>query len=346
MISKNYPDLSPQYFLAASLGDSFQNELRQRKARKIRLSVASKNCGVKRPQKQQQSPLQQPRPSYNAPSPRSRGKWVIPLEHPFKVCWDIITVILSFAHGYMTHVAIRDRQFGASPFFAFCSTWFLVDFFLNFFTERKTSSGEVISDHRGIVARYLTSWFAVDALSLFPWERLYMQPLIELQNRRGILQKSFFRSRAVVRVTRHLRGKHFRWFGTVTKHTKQHGIGAQRLLRLIIKYVPKYFMFLRNMKGVVAVRFLRFVHWVRRFILNTSSSIANPNDSSVKVGTPKTQKSDASTKSMSTREEDEMFFGDDDDSLLSNEGRNSNKRAVELVYDLDDDDDYDDGVPL
>lgn len=172
-------------------------------------------------------------------------------------------------------MAIRDRQFESSPFFSFCQAWFLVDILLNFFTERKTSTGEIICDHRRIVARYLTSWFAVDILSLIPWEVLYVKPLIDVQNRRGFFKKSFFRSKAVVRVTRHLRGRHFRWFGTVAKHTKQHGIGAQRLLRLIIKYVPKYVMFMKNMKGVVAVRILRFVHWSRRSMKNIESTTSD-----------------------------------------------------------------------
>ncbi len=202
---------------------------------------------------------------------KGRSRSVIPIEHPFKIIWDVLTVILSIAHSYLTHMAIRDRRFEASPFISFCQAWFLVDILLNFFSERKTNTGEIISDHRRIVARYLTSWFAVDILSLIPWEVLYVQPLIDIQNRRGFFKKSFFRSKAVVRVTRHLRGKHFRWFGTVAKHTKHHGVGAQRLLRLIIKYVPKYIMFFRNMKGVVAVRILRFVHWSRRSFQNIES---------------------------------------------------------------------------
>lgn len=212
--------------------------------------------------------------------PKTRGGPVIPLEHPFKIVWDVLTVVLSIAHSYLTHTAIRDRRFEASPFISFCQAWFLVDILLNFFTERKTSTGEIISDPRRIVARYLTSWFAVDILSLVPWEVLYVKPLIDVQNRRGFFKKSFFRSKAVVRVTRHLRGRHFRWFGTVAKHTKHHGVGAQRLLRLIIKYVPKYVMFLRNMKGVVAMRILRFVHWLRRSFKNMESKTSDGSSNS------------------------------------------------------------------
>ena len=261
---------------------------------------------------------------------------VIPADHPFKIIWDVLTVILSVAHSYLTHMAIRDRKFEPSPFISFCQAWFLVDILLNFFTERKTNTGEIISDHRRIVARYLTSWFAVDILSLFPWEILYVKPLIEIQNRRGFFKKSFFRSKAVIRVVTHLRGQHFRWFGTAAKHSKHHGIRSPRLLRLIIKYLPKYIMFLRNMKGIVAMRFLRFVHWSRRSIKNIEGNVV------------KQKPSDASTKSMSTTN---TRGGDDDNSSLGESDDNSEdpKKQVEIYYDwekIKDEDDDDDGVSM
>lgn len=259
----------------------------------------------------------------NGERDKVRRRSVIRIEHPFKIVWDVSTVILSIAHSYLTHMAIRDRRFEASPFISFCQAWFLVDILLNFFTERKTSTGEIICDHRRIVARYLTSWFAVDILSLLPWEVLYVKPLIDIQNRRGFFKKSFFRSKAVVRVTRHLRGKHFRWFGTVAKHTKHHGIGAQRLLRLTIKYVPKYIMFLRNMKGVIAVRILRFVHCSRRSIKNIESKA-----------------SDVSANGMnSPRGDEDKSVSEYDDS--SNVWK---KQSFEIVYEWEKIDD--DGVPL
>jgi len=34
------------------------------------------------------------------------------------------------------------------------------------------------------------------------------------------------------------------------------------MVTLIIKYVPKYLVFLQNMKGALVVRFLRLVHWL------------------------------------------------------------------------------------
>lgn len=292
--------------------------------------------------------------------PGGGSRWIIPIEHPFKIVWDVITVILSIVNAYLTHASIRDRQFGLyrSPFIAFCDAWFLVDILLNFVTQRRTANGDaILRDHRSICARYLTSWFAIDAFSLFPWESMYVQPIIDLQNRRSFWKKLPFRSKAVLHVTRNLRSKHFRWFGTVTRHTKQHGVGAKRLLRIIIKYAPKYVMFLRNMKGIVAMRLLRFVHWIRRLLLQKGDT-----------GGAAT-KSDASTRSVSTREfEDDMLLMDDEDSPSPSTqrtslcGRNGSYEAVEVVYcegweagrevHYDDDDDEedneadDDGVPF
>jgi hypothetical protein len=251
------------------------------------------------------------------PISRPRARWLVPVEHPFKVLWDILTVIFSFANAYATHSAIRDRKFGASMFMTFCDTWFLIDILLNFITERKTADGEILRDYKSICARYLTSWFAVDALSLFPWELLYVQPVIELQKRRGFFRKYFFRSRAVVRVTSALRGRHLRWFGQVARHTKHHGIGTKRLLRLLIKYIPKYLLFFRNMKGVVAVRILRQVNWFRRFWRNVVME---------------QQKDDGDTVSLT--HDDELDIAEDDDvsSKMSMEDSDSSGRQVQVVY--------------
>lgn len=194
--------------------------------------------------------------------------FIVPLDHPLKILWDVITVIISIAHGYLTHISIRDRRFEFSPFISFCQIWFLLDILLNFFSERKTSFG-IISDHRKIMFYYLTSWFAVDLLSLLPWEQVYLKPVIEIQNRRGFFRKSLFRSQAFLKISKRIRKWHFRWFRNVAKHSKQ---PRQRLLRLIIKYVPKYMLFLRNMKAIIVIRILRFVHWSRRSIKNIETS--------------------------------------------------------------------------
>lgn len=200
---------------------------------------------------------------------RRKQRWLIPAEHPLKLIWDIMTIVLSIGNAYATHSSIRDRQFGNNFFLRFCEVWFVLDILFNFVTEYKCSDGMVYKEPVRVWARYLATWFVIDAVSLFPGELLYIQPLIDKQNQRGFFQKSFFRTKAVIRVTRVLRGRHFRLFGNVAKQTKRAGFGgASRLLKLIIKYVPKYLMFLRNMKAVILVRLLRQIHWVRKVRLS------------------------------------------------------------------------------
>jgi len=262
---------------------------------RVSLSPKAENLGLLRRKRQ-------PKHRTSTGKARPRSRYVIPSEHLFKVIWDILTVIVAIAHMRKTHEDIRDRQFeyGASQFKLFCDAWFLVDILLNFVTEQRTAEGEYLRDYRSICARYLTSWFPIDILSLFPWETLYVQPLIEIQNRRGPMQKLFFRSRAVVKVIiNRIRARHFRWFGNVAKHTKQHGVGYTRLFRLLIKYIPKYSLFFRNMKGVVAMRAVRQARWFGRFFASI-------------------EKSDSSTASLSKEGEGDDISSrqDDDDSSV------------------------------
>ena len=184
---------------------------------------------------------------------------VIPADHPYKVAWDVLTMLWSLLGAYRTHIRIRDRVFDQSPLIMLTEIWFTLDIILNFVTEHKTRSGQVIRDGKTVWARYLTTWFVIDALSLIAWERIYVRPIVEKIKRRNFFQKTFFRSRAVVRVSRVLRGRHIKLFGRVSKQT---GTPLRRMVTLIIKYLPKYLVFLRNMKGALMVRSLRLVHWL------------------------------------------------------------------------------------
>ena len=191
----------------------------------------------------------------------SRRSWwiVIPADHPYKIIWDVLTMLWAALGAYRTHVRIRDRVFDQSPLIILTEIWFTVDILLNFITEHKTSEGDVIRDGKAVWARYLTTWFVIDILSLIPWERIYVRPIVERIKRRNFFQKTFFRSKAVVRVSRVLRGRHIKLFGKVSKRT---GMSLHRIVALLIKYLPKYLLFLRNMKGALVIRALRFVHWL------------------------------------------------------------------------------------
>lgn len=197
---------------------------------------------------------------------RPASKWLIPADHPYKILWDVATILISMIGAYHGHTSIRDRSFGPSLLTIFCEVWFVIDILLNFVTQHKSSmTGVVLKDGKSVWARYLTTWFVVDFVSLLPWETLYVKPIIDMQNRRKFFKKAFFRTKAVIRVTRILRGRHFKLFRTAAKTTKHAGVGARGLLKLLIKYLPKYIFFWRRMKGVVLVRLLRHFHTLCRF---------------------------------------------------------------------------------
>lgn len=253
---------------------------------------------------------------------------VIPADHPYKIAWDTLTMLWALLGAYRTHVRIRDRAFEQSPLIIVTEVMFTIDILLNFVTEHKTSKGEVIRDGKAIWARYLTTWFLIDILSLIPWERIYVRPLVEKIKKRNFFQKTFFRSKAVVRVSRVLRGRHIKLFGRVSKQT---GTPLRRLVALVIKYLPKYLVFLRNMKGALVVRALRFIHWLhnmykglwvkaRRASQNLAAGRASKYSLFSLVRTSENNDSDSNGDVDSDEEDDELDLenesDDDDDGSL------------------------------
>jgi len=202
--------------------------------------------------------------------------WFIRSDHPLKVIWDVCTVLLSILSAYLTHTSIRERDYDQSGFLIrFCEIWFFIDILLNFVTQNRNfiydSNGQrhvSLDTPHHVWARYLTTWFIVDVISFLPWEKIWVKPIVEMQKRRNWFQKTGRRSKVLVKVTRALRGRHIKWFNSVSRQTKHLGYSGKHLLHLIIKYIPKYFVFCKNMKAILAVRFLRQIHWVRKVLKN------------------------------------------------------------------------------
>jgi len=141
-----------------------------------------------------------------AAKPKSRII-VIPSNHRFKIMWDTMTIALTFVSAYVGHIYIRDRStYEWDWFVLFTNVWFFVDVMLNFFTEHRTADGTVMRSGREVWGRYLTTWFAVDALSLLPWERMFLRPIIQMQKRRNVVVKWFFRGKATIKITVSLLG--------------------------------------------------------------------------------------------------------------------------------------------
>eukprot|EP00548_Thalassiothrix_antarctica_P019693 CAMPEP_0194196354 /NCGR_PEP_ID=MMETSP0154-20130528/76620_1 /TAXON_ID=1049557 /ORGANISM="Thalassiothrix antarctica, Strain L6-D1" /LENGTH=595 /DNA_ID=CAMNT_0038920941 /DNA_START=186 /DNA_END=1974 /DNA_ORIENTATION=+ len=279
---------------------------------------------------------------FSPPRRRPRAKpvespWLIPVDHPLKVFWDLATVLVSIIVAYHSHTRVRDKSFGEYDSFISIlgDAWFLFDILLNFVSQIQTggvvykdyksvwarylttgdillnfvsqiqTGGVVYKDYKSVWARYLTTWFIVDVVSLIPWERHYVKPIVEIHKRRGIFRKIFFKGKAVVRVTtKILRKRHVQRFGKVARTTKHAGVGARRLLRLIIRYVPKYVFFYRRMKAIIVMRLLRQVHHLRKMvkILSPLSSNNSTNyNASTTNTTPTTNMSPTSESTKKAR---------------------------------------------
>lgn len=206
---------------------------------------------------------------------------VVPPNHPLKILWNVLTVLLTFVSAYTTHTSIRDRRYESTAIALFLEAWFVIDILLNFITAHRRSDGTVASSGSAVWGRYLTTWFPIDALALVPWERMYLSPIIDRQNRRNLVTKLFFRSRATVKVTRMLKNHHFKIFGRVVNGTKKIGVGGRRLLTLLIKYIPKYLLFYRNMKVVLVLKLLRQIHFGRKVANNFTEVIMDEDGDSV-----------------------------------------------------------------
>ena len=200
-----------------------------------------------------------------------RSRYVVPADHPMKLLWDFGTVIVSCIHAYKTHTSIRDRTFDipyTNTIQIFLELWFVVDILLNFITEHRLGT-VTLRTISAISARYLTTWFVIDVLSLIPGEWLFVRPVIQRLKARGRIQKWLSRTKAITRVTTKLAHRWTILRQVSSAYRRQMGIGGvARLVRTCIRYIPKYILFLRNMKAVVAVRILRQWHWMRKVYYN------------------------------------------------------------------------------
>ncbi|GMI12222.1 hypothetical protein TrVE_jg10480 [Triparma verrucosa] len=190
--------------------------------------------------------------------------WLIPSSSVYKITWDLSTLLISLYSFYLSIFSIHTRQYSFSEGSALIELWFLVDVLLNFVTEYKSGEGEVEGDGWRVFKRYAGSWFLVDFCGLVPWEVFWIQPIIEMQNNRSFITKSFFRTKGILKVTRVLRSRHFKIVSSISRRTSKIGYTSRRIVKGLIRYAPKYVQFLRNMKLVLPVRLLRGWHVCRR----------------------------------------------------------------------------------
>jgi hypothetical protein len=205
----------------------------------------------------------------NSPRSRRRKRFcvrLIPATHAFKLTWDIITFALSLWNAYLTHVAIRDRSFDYNRTRFVTEVWFAIDILLNFITERRVH-GTTLTTFQSVSAYYLTTWFVIDVLSLLPGELLFVSPVIQRLQKRKRITVYWNRIKLIGRWTRKLiRDPHVRHASVL--YTRRKGVrAASKMVRLLTFYIPKYFMFIRNMKAVIGFRILRQVRLVRHMFV-------------------------------------------------------------------------------
>jgi len=238
----------------------------------------------------------------------------IPSDHRYKFYWDVITIILTYVSAYTMHLSVRDRTYEFTAIDVFTRIWFGIDVLLNFILVEQNPDGEVVQRKTARSAKYLMTWFPIDVLSIYPWERMLLQPIIEQQNRRNLATKWFFRSKATVKVTRFLKGRHFKFFGRVANSTKRIGVGGKKLLALIIKYVPKYLLFYRNMKAVILLKILRQIHFIKKMYVSTTSDPLD--DESTQADTDSSIDGDERSCELDNSNTNMKFFIYEDDSRV------------------------------
>jgi hypothetical protein len=254
----------------------------------------------------------------------------------------------------------------------FCEIWFLVDIFLNFVTQYRYTppptigivgvsttnidtncnqksdatatnnnnpsqqpqqSFIVLASPQMVWARYLTTWFLIDVISFIPWEKIWVKPIVEMQKRRNIVQKVGRRSKVVLKIGRMLRGRHIRWFQHATRWTKRVvGYDGRRLLVLIIKYIPKYFTFVKNMRAVLAIRLLRQIHWLRKVMSHLYNR--DMKEKEMKAGTEKDDEEDE-TETIKDGEKDNDEISCYDDFTSEEDSKSTGDSSFDITEQLD-----------
>ena len=189
--------------------------------------------------------------------------YIIGADNPIKVLWDVALFLISLFNLLQTHQNIKHQHH--SPFH-FLEVFFVIDILLNFITEHKDANTGTLTRNPKLVAwKYLTSWFIFDAVSLIPFETLLIQPILDMQSRRKWFNKALGRTKGFLKVLpRVLRGRNFRMFGMLKNQTKHIGMGGKKLLGALIRYIPKYVLFVKKMRYVMLIRSARAYHVVRK----------------------------------------------------------------------------------
>jgi potassium voltage-gated channel Eag-related subfamily H protein 7 len=102
--------------------------------------------------------------------------WIISASNIHKFHWDIyITVLLLVVCTVVPiHIVFQFESSFWCGFFFFIDSMFLVDIGLSFFTSiPETENEEECNDKKMIANKYLSEWFVIDAMSIFPFHVIF-----------------------------------------------------------------------------------------------------------------------------------------------------------------------------
>jgi hypothetical protein len=105
-----------------------------------------------------------------------RMRLVLP-HAPWKVAWDWVVIALVLYNAYMVPFDIAFGICGGGGLLALdiiVDLFFIADLFLNLRTTFVDHGGMLVLDYARVRRHYLTSWFAVDFLSAFPFEYIFL----------------------------------------------------------------------------------------------------------------------------------------------------------------------------
>jgi hypothetical protein len=104
------------------------------------------------------------------------AKCVIFSTNKYKVIWDVfVIVMLLFVCVFIPFtIAFHEEEHPEwKTTFLVCDGFFLIDMFLCFFTSiTNTDNGLEITDKKKIAKEYLTGWFWIDWISIFPFDAI------------------------------------------------------------------------------------------------------------------------------------------------------------------------------
>lgn len=100
-------------------------------------------------------------------------EWIIMPESVIKNIWSNVLIFLFIYTAFVTPVRITfvdEVDVMWLVLDSFVDSLFLIDIFVNFFSAYFDSSGELIVDRKTIILNYLTGWFLIDLMPIFPFD--------------------------------------------------------------------------------------------------------------------------------------------------------------------------------